>query len=127
MSPIPWLHPVKLFGATPIFPLETPLLPSGNAIFVNNFILFHRGFGSNAVNNADYANEGIPVVLITTIEDGDDDGNDDEWSEILPLPASRYRYTKWHEIENVTVASSMLRAPRVRQGKNFCIVLYHAN
>eukprot|EP00112_Aurelia_sp_Birch-Aquarium-sp1_P026673 Seg962.1 transcript_id=Seg962.1/GoldUCD/mRNA.D3Y31 product="Acidic leucine-rich nuclear phosphoprotein 32-related protein" protein_id=Seg962.1/GoldUCD/D3Y31 len=75
----------------------------------------NRGFGSNAVNNADYANEGIPVVLITTIEDGDDDGNDDEWSEILPLPASRYRYTKWHEIENVTVASSMLRAPRVRQ------------
>lgn len=74
--------------------------------------LLHRGFDTNG------SNEGIPVVLITKQEDLEEDDSNDEWLDILPLPASKYRYTKWHEIEEVIVPSSSLRAPRVRKGKN---------
>lgn len=62
-----------------------------------------------------FSGDCVPIVLITTQEDGDEDESQDEWSEILPLPASKYRYTKWHEIENITVGSTMLRAPRIRK------------
>lgn len=36
-------------------------------------------------------------------------------SGILPLPASRYRYTKWHDIQNMEVKGNMLRSPRIRR------------
>ena len=72
-----------------------------------------RGFEQNGVDG----NDGIPIVLITTPDDEDNDSSD-EWLEILPLPASRYRYTKWYEIGDVDVTSSSLRSPRVRKGKS---------
>eukprot|EP00794_Sanderia_malayensis_P015448 gene15448-17030_t len=59
--------------------------------------------------------DGIPIVLITTQEDSDDDDSEDEWLDCLPLPSSKYRYTKWYEIENIPISSSMLKAPRVRR------------
>eukprot|EP00795_Rhopilema_esculentum_P007256 gene7256-12941_t len=72
----------------------------------------NRGYDSNTVA---VRNEGIPIVLITTQEESDDDEYNVELSEVLPLPASKYRYTKWHEIEDVNVSSSALKTPRVRR------------
>lgn len=33
------------------------------------------------------------------------------------LPASKYRYSKWHELEDMDVKGNMLRSPRVRRSK----------
>lgn len=38
-----------------------------------------------------------------------------EAEDVLPLPASKYRYSKWHELEDMDVKGNMLRSPRVRK------------
>lgn len=38
-----------------------------------------------------------------------------EAEDVLPLPASKYRYSKWHELEDMDVKGNMLRSPRVRR------------
>lgn len=63
------------------------------------------------------ATSGVPVVCVTTHDSSyhheeESDGEDDS---ILPLPASKYRYSKWHQLEDSEIASNMLRCPRVRK------------
>lgn len=33
------------------------------------------------------------------------------------LPASKYRYSKWHELEDMDIKGNMLRSPRVRRSR----------
>lgn len=64
-----------------------------------------------------FATAGVPVVCVTTHESsyyhGDD--SDEEDQHILPLPASKYRYSKWHQLEDADVTSDMLKCPRIRK------------
>lgn len=35
--------------------------------------------------------------------------------DLLPLPASKFRYSKWHELDEMDIKGNMLRSPRVRR------------
>eukprot|EP00111_Clytia_hemisphaerica_P011643 TCONS_00034214-protein len=65
-----------------------------------------------------FATAGVPVVCVTTHESvyhHHNDDSDGEDQNILPLPASKYRYSKWHQLEDADVTSDMLRCPRIRK------------
>jgi len=68
-----------------------------------------------------FATAGVPIVCVTAHESsyyhGDDD-SDGEDQHILPLPASKYRYSKWHQLEDADVTSDMLKCPRIRKAPN---------
>lgn len=66
------------------------------------------------LTNGDFATSGVPIVCVTAQEYYDDE-SDDELLNILPLPASKYRYSKWSELEDTEITSNMLRTPRIRK------------
>jgi len=64
----------------------------------------------------------VPVNFVTAKDNyyyGDDDGgyndDDDKLHQILPLPASKYRYSKWSELDENDITSDMLKSPRIRK------------
>lgn len=66
--------------------------------------------------NVDYAASTVIVPLIKTREVHDEEEGSGDDDDVFPLPASRYRYSKWHELNEMEVRSDMLHAPRIRRG-----------
>ncbi|XP_065655008.1 uncharacterized protein LOC100213971 [Hydra vulgaris] len=58
-----------------------------------------------------YATAGVPIVFVTK----QDFSENDEFQNIFPLPASKYRYSKWFELADCNVTSNMLKNPRIRK------------
>jgi len=76
-----------------------------------------KASASGTLSPGDYATSGVPVVFVTSKEAYHEESSDDEeYYDIFPLPASRYRYSKWHELDDMEVTSDMLQCPRVRKG-----------
>lgn len=62
----------------------------------------------------------VPVVVLTVHEAHEETHEQRshfsyEAEDALPLPSSKYRYSKWHELEDMDVKGDMLRSPRVRR------------
>lgn len=62
----------------------------------------------------------VPIVVLT-VHRAQEESQEQrshfsyEAEDALPLPASKYRYSKWHELEDMDVKGNMLRSPRVRR------------
>lgn len=62
----------------------------------------------------------VPIVLLTVHRAQEEAREENahgslEAEDVLPLPASKYRYSKWHELEDMDIKGNMLRSPRVRR------------
>lgn len=62
----------------------------------------------------------VPVVVLTAHEAHEETHEQRshfsyEAEDALPLPSSKYRYSKWHELEDMDVTGNKLRSPRVRR------------
>ncbi|XP_032233773.1 acidic leucine-rich nuclear phosphoprotein 32 family member A [Nematostella vectensis] len=55
------------------------------------------------------------VVLVTSQDRANESGPQFEDEDFLPLLSSKYRYCKWHELDDVDVRGNMLKSPRVRR------------
>ncbi|KAK2556543.1 hypothetical protein P5673_021452 [Acropora cervicornis] len=73
-----------------------------------------------STNDEKDAYTSVPIVVLTVhraqeeAKEQNAHGNL-EAEDVLPLPASKYRYSKWHELEDMDVKGNMLRSPRVRR------------
>lgn len=62
----------------------------------------------------------VPIVVLT-VHRAQEEAKEQrsqasyEAEDVLPLPASKYRYSKWHELEDMDIKGNMLRSPRVRR------------
>lgn len=57
---------------------------------------------------------GAPAVTVTQ-NYYDDESDEEDLDEVLPLPASKYRYSKWSQMEETEITANMLKTPRVRK------------
>lgn len=57
----------------------------------------------------------VPVVTVSQDYDDRYESGDDEEDDVLPLPASKYRYSKWSQMEETEITANMLKTPRVRK------------
>lgn len=57
----------------------------------------------------------VPVVTVTQDYYDNESDEDDEYDDILPLPASKFRYSKWSQMEETEITANMLKTPRVRK------------
>lgn len=55
------------------------------------------------------------VPLVTVTKDHEDEIEEEEFDDVLPLPASKYRYSKWSQMEETEITANMLKTPRVRK------------
>ncbi|CAB3979275.1 leucine-rich repeat-containing 46-like isoform X1 [Paramuricea clavata] len=64
----------------------------------------------------------VPTLVLTVPNDKDSSSNSKfpakDGKQFLPLPSSKYRYTKWHDIDHMEVKGNMLRSPRIRRAPN---------
>jgi len=76
---------------------------------------------SSSENGAVQAN--VPVVVLTvhdrfqeeSLKNQSKQGIQIEEDDFLPLPASKFRYSRWHELDEMDIKGNMLRSPRVRR------------
>lgn len=65
----------------------------------------------------------VPVVVLTVHDRLQEEslkhqsqlGTHYDEDDFLPLPASKFRYSKWHELDEMDIKGNMLRSPRVRR------------
>jgi len=77
-------------------------------------------------NEEDLGGVRVPVLVLSVHGEGATDGvrlgpttrkQKDDSDGVLPLPASKFRYSRWHEVNtDVETRGDMLRSPRVRKG-----------
>lgn len=74
---------------------------------------------NNNKNNNNVASD-VPIVTVSHNDDlyyNNNYGSEEEADadDVLPLPASKYRYSKWSQMEETEITASMLKTPRVRK------------
>jgi len=57
---------------------------------------------------------GVPVVTVTQ-DYYDNESDEEEIDDVLPLPASKFRYSKWSQMDETEITANMLKTPRVRK------------
>ncbi|XP_028394095.1 uncharacterized protein LOC114518319 [Dendronephthya gigantea] len=59
----------------------------------------------------------VPSLVLTVPNDASSKSRfpTKDGKQFLPLPSSKYRYTKWHDITLMEVKGNMLRSPRIRR------------
>jgi len=66
------------------------------------------------LTSSHFPSAGVPIICVTS-QDAYEEESDEEFDNILPLPASKYRYSKWSELNETDITSDMLRCPRIRK------------
>ncbi|KAK3754507.1 hypothetical protein QZH41_019349 [Actinostola sp. cb2023] len=78
-----------------------------------------RFFSYNTVSSEDTASVNdddvghLPVVSLQIRDRTQENAFDED--DFFPLSSSKYRYCKWHELDDVDVKGNMLRSPRIRR------------
>ncbi|XP_031560426.1 uncharacterized protein LOC116296536 isoform X2 [Actinia tenebrosa] len=57
----------------------------------------------------------LPLVVLQLRDRAQEAANQYEEEDFFPLSSSKYRYCKWHELDEIDVKGNMLRSPRVRK------------
>ncbi|XP_020895303.1 uncharacterized protein LOC110234276 [Exaiptasia diaphana] len=65
-----------------------------------------------SVNEEENGGSYLPVVSLQVRGQDRQEIEDDEF---FPLSSSKYRYCKWHELDDMDVRGNMLKSPRVRK------------
>jgi len=61
------------------------------------------------------SSQDVPVLTVTQQQEYQDESEEEELDDVLPLPASKYRYSKWSQMEETEITANMLKTPRVRK------------
>jgi len=74
------------------------------------------------INNNNNNNKVVSDVPMVTVSEHHDhyDSEDEQLdnnnnNSVLPLPSSKYRYSKWSQMEETEITADMLKVPRVRR------------
>jgi len=70
-------------------------------------------------------NSALPVVVLTVHDRLQEESHrqshksqsvtHSDAEDVFPLPASKFRYSKWHELDEMDIKGNMLRSPRIRR------------